>query len=411
MLGFYDKLQEVKKAYLDSVVIEAANYKNIVIYGAGRVAKPIIRRLREANVKIDCFAVSDKTINEEIFWGIPVKQIDEVKLEDEETLFVIAVKQVWADEVLEKITENGYTHYLFPPSEIDFFAREESDQVMRPIMEITVKAGCHVNCKYCPQELFLKNYYKKREREEYLSLENFKSCLVKLPKNTVISFCGMAEPFLHPECVDMMEYAWQQGYEMDLYTTLVGLDKEGCERITKLPFRYFVLHTPDEQRYANIPIDSEYLEMLDMLLEQKKPDGSPFIDTANCQGYPHHTVLEHTKGKLRIMSELYDRAGNLEEDENIKNVERIFGPIYCTRVNRQLNYNVLLPDATVLLCNFDFGMQHILGNLLEQTYEEIMNGEEMQKIVRALDDDKCDLLCRNCNFAFGESGLCNCRQK
>jgi hypothetical protein len=400
MLGFYNRLQEVKENYLCEIVHEAKKYKNIVIYGAGRVAKPIIYRFKEEKITITFFAVSDMSINEKDFFGIQVKQIEDVNLDSNDTLIIIAVKYVWANDVLEKIKENGYGNYIFPPKEIDLFAREQSDEVYRPVMEITLKVGCKINCKYCPQELFLKKYFSDKKREEYLSLENFKKCLLKLPRNTIISFCGFVEPFLHPQAIEMIEYTWQQGYKIKLYTTLVGLTKAGFERIRNIPFHYVVLHTPDEQGYANIPMTEEYFEILDMALEQKRLDGSRFIDTANCQGIPHKDVLKHTKGKLRIMSELYDRAGNLEKDDCLKSVGEVSGPIYCVRVNDRLNNNVLLPDGTVLLCDFDFGMKHVLGNLLEESYEEIMSGNNMQQIVQALDNDECSLLCRKCNYAI-----------
>lgn len=399
MLGFYDKLQKTKEDYLNWVISEAKRYKNVVVYGAGRVAKPIVHKLEEEHIKISSFAVSDVRINDREFLGIPVRQIEEIKLNPEETLIIIAVKCIWAKDVLNKVTQNGYVHYIFPPKEIDYFAREQTDAVHRPVMEVSLKAGCAVNCKYCPQELFLKKYFEKPDRPQYLSFENYRKCLEKLPKNAIISFCGFVEPFLHPQAVDMIEYTWQQGYDIDLFTTLVGLTMEGFERIKNIPFRYVVLHTPDEQQYANIPMTKEYFEILDRVLEQCRPNGGHFVDTASCQGIPHKDVLKHTEGKLRIMSELYDRAGNIKKDENVKSVEKVNGAIYCIRVNEAMNYNVLLPDGTVLLCNFDMGMRHVLGNLLEETYEEIMNGESMQQIVKALDDDGCDLLCRNCNFA------------
>lgn len=401
MLGFYNRLQKTKKEYLAQIAVEAKKYNNIVIYGAGRVAKPIVHKLQEEQIKISSFVVSDVKINEKEFFGISVRQIEEINFSPEDTLVIIAVKYVWAQDVLNKILKNGYVHYVFPPKEIDYFAREESDEVHRPVMEFTLKAGCSINCKFCPQKLFLKSYFEKNNREEYLSFENFKICLSKLPSNTIISFCGFVEPFLHPQAVDMIEYTWRQGYEMKLYTTLVGLSKDGYNRIKNIPFHYVVLHTPDEQEYANIPMTKEYFEILDMALEQKKADGSHFIDTANCQGIPHQKIIEHTMGKLRIMSELYDRAGNLEKDDALKSVEKIEGNIYCIRVNEQLNNNVLLPDGTVVLCNFDFGMQHVLGNLLQDSYEDIMNGERMKQIIKALDDGSvCGLLCRKCNFAI-----------
>lgn len=406
MLGFYDKIQKLKEDYLNKVTEEARKFENVIIYGAGRVAKPIIHRFEELGIRVTCFAVSDVSINEKEFLGIKVRQIDDIEIPAEKTLFIIAVKYVWAKDVLEKIIENGYENYIFPPKEIDYFARELSDEVYRPVMEVTLKVGCKVQCKYCPQQLFIKEYYKVADRPEYMSFDTFKKCLAKLPSNTIISFCGFVEPFLNPEAIDMIEYTWKQGYEMKLYTTLVGLTMEGFNRIRNIPFHYVVLHTPDELEYAKIPMTKEYFEILDKALEQRKPDGTPFIDTANCQSIPHKDVVEHTKGKLRIMSELYDRAGNLEKDDCLKSVGRVDGPIYCVRVNDKLNNNVLLPDGSVLLCDFDFGMRHVLGNLLNETYEEIMSGDKMQKIVKALDDDRCDLLCRKCNYAVNL--LTNC---
>jgi len=405
MLGFYDRIRTLKENYLKEVVQEALKYKNVVIYGAGRVAKPIVHKLKEEQIAITYFAVSDIKVNEKEFLGIPVKQIDVLNLDVKETLIIIAVKYVWAEDVLLKVKENGYLHFVFPPEEIDYFAREQSDEVYRPVMEITVKAGCRVACKYCPQDVFLKKYFQTHDRPEYMSLENYKKCLAKLPKDTVICFEGFTEPFLHPQAIDMIEYTWQQGYDMKLYTTLVGLTKEDFLRIRNIPFHYVVLHVPDEQGYARIPMTEAYFEVLDMMLEQRKPDGTPFVDTANCQGVPHKEVVKHTMGKLRIMSELYDRAGNLKKDECLKSVDWVAGNIYCVRVNEKLNDNVLLPDGTVVLCDFDFGMQHILGNLLEESYEEIMCGERMRQIEEALNDEKCGLLCRKCNYAVSDYKL------
>ena len=132
MLGFYDKLQQKKEIYLKHMMLEARKYDNVVIYGAGRVAKPIVHKLEEEQIKINVFAVSNSEINDKEFLGIPVKQIEEINLPKNNTLIIIAVKYVWAHEVLKKIQENDYINYLFPPEEIDYFAREKSDEVYRP---------------------------------------------------------------------------------------------------------------------------------------------------------------------------------------------------------------------------------------------------------------------------------------
>ena len=62
-----------------------------------------------------------------------------------------------------------------------------------------------------------------------------------------------------------------------------------------------------------------------------------------------------------------------------------------------MNTNVVLPDGTVLLCSQDYGMEHILGNLYLDTYEDILMGKKMQQIYEAANGSgNLQLLCRKC---------------
>jgi hypothetical protein len=47
----------------------------------------------------------------------------------------------------------------------------------------------------------------------------------------------------------------------------------------------------------------------------------------------------------------------------------------------------------------DWSLQHILGNLLITDYDSLFKGEEYSKIVRGLEDDSSDILCRYCDIA------------
>ena len=65
-----------------------------------------------------------------------------------------------------------------------------------------------------------------------------------------------------------------------------------------------------------------------------------------------------------------------------------------------MNNNILLPDGTVVLCCMDYGLKHILGNILTDTFEEIMDGEEMRKVKEGMNgNETLDILCRNCSYA------------
>ena len=48
-------------------------------------------------------------------------------------------------------------------------------------------------------------------------------------------------------------------------------------------------------------------------------------------------------------------------------------------------------------------MQHVLGNLNDSSYDEIMHENEMKRIMQLMNDDEntdhSDILCRKCMFA------------
>lgn len=375
---------------------------NTIIYGAGKVGKIVLGLCKSNGVMITGFAVRDKAGNPDEIEGIKVQELKDIALNPDDTLVLIAVKELGEHKIIKYLKNQGWENVIDIPDNILDLDTVESDRKKRPALEITPKAGCEVNCKFCPQQLFLSQYFKdNKRRSSMMCLEEYKVVLRKLPKNTLIEFAGFVEPFLNPEGVEMITYTHEQGFEMTLFTTLRGLTLESFNKIKNIPFHQVVLHTPDIKEYANIPITDEYLEVLDAVLEAKREDGRPFVDSANCQSAPHPTILEHTQGKLKIYCELIDRAGNLEGDEEqqLSSAERK-GEIYCDRANN-LDHFVLLPDGTVVLCCNDFGMQHVLGNLLTDSYESIIHGEPMRDVKRAMKlDDRVPLICRKCVYAI-----------
>lgn len=56
----------------------------------------------------------------------------------------------------------------------------------------------------------------------------------------------------------------------------------------------------------------------------------------------------------------------------------------------------MLPDGTLVLCCQDYGMKHILGNLLHDSWQDIQKGYAYQYFKRGLKDGSCDILCRKC---------------
>lgn len=352
----------------------------------------------ENEIEIQGFCVTNTEQNESRIEDIPV--IEFGSSIEENSVILIGVLEHGKSVIKEYINKYGNYQVVDCPDGILYTTQYHHNKMINPTLEITPAIGCSVNCKYCPQEVFLKEYFREdNKRKKYMTLDDFKICIDKLPKNALIEWAGFVEPFLNNESIDMMQYAFEQGYEMTLYTTLIGLTKKKLMKIISMPFKQVVLHVADKDGYANIPVTDEYLELLEIIINAKKKDGTPFVDNANCQSEPHPKVLEKTKDKIRIYGEMSDRAGNLENKDNKLRGGEKCGRIYCERAVN-LNHNVLLPDGTVVLCCNDFGMKHVLGNLLKEDYDSIISSEQMRLVKRGMNlDESLSILCRKCMFA------------
>ncbi len=393
-----EKMLVQNESFYERVVIESKKYSSVVIYGAGSTAFIIYKKLKQLHVKVEAFWVSDKSLNRNVIDEIPVLQVDAVQADKGATLVIIGVSKRRVLEVEEILKRNGFIHYIRPEQNMaggDF----EIARKIHPAIEITTQIGCSINCKYCPQNLLLSKYFEKnKSRKQRLSLEDYKKCLMNLPPEAIITFSGFCEPFLNPACADMLCFTAEHGNRMSLHTTLVGMTMDDFEKIKKLPFENIVLHTPDKDHYANIPVTDTYLQVLDHMLDATNADGEPLIRAANCQSEPDEEILRFIRNRVSFMNiQLIDRAGNLENEEVAEHIWHK-GKIVCVK-SPELRRNVLLPDGSLALCCMDFGLRHELGNLLYNTYDEIAAGKVMQDIKNNMLENGGEVLCRKCSIA------------
>ena len=65
-----------------------------------------------------------------------------------------------------------------------------------------------------------------------------------------------------------------------------------------------------------------------------------------------------------------------------------------------LEVPVMLPNGDLLMCSQDFGAEHVIGNLLRQSVDEIFGGEPMRRFLTRMAEKDSDIMCRSCNFAI-----------
>jgi len=250
-----------------------------------------------------------------------------------------------------------------------------------PTLEFTTsipEKGCVVDCAFCPQRTLEKSYTGQR----MMTLDNFKSVVDKLPKEIRVTFAGFTEPWLNKNCTDMLLYADEKGHPISVFTTGIGMKVEDVYRLKDVPYAGnpnggFVLHLPDQERIAKHPVTSNYIKVLEAFREVCG-------EIQNFYTMSMGPVLDDVKHIFPQASvpEFWSRAGNLMGEAMLKpelyNLKDQFKSIYHGESPKtcgcleDLYHNIVLPNGDVSLCCMDYGLKHILGNIYEQSYEEVI---------------------------------------
>ena len=247
-----------------------------------------------------------------------------------------------------------------------------SEQVLsRRLLEITTVKTCSVDCHpFCPQRKFRAAY---GSETNLLSFGDFQTALSHVPKEVPINFAGFSEPFLNRKGLDMLEYAYNQGHTVLLFSTLVGLRPDDIDRLKAVKFDWFSLHLPDPNGIAQIARTPNYEKTLSRVMFEVQIDDYSRMDD-------------------KFVSN--ERAGNCDNAPR----RHVKGPFYCSKLVKP--QFVMLPNCDVVLCCMDWGLKHRLGNLKTQTFDEIANSDEFTRIARNRWRMDGDTLCRSCKWAL-----------
>lgn len=371
---------------------------SVYIYGTGLWGRNVYNELKNQGMQISGFVITKRESTRRLF-ELPI--LEYAELDYKKAVLVLGLNQHNTKEVVAFLEKNHFDdERIFYSGDILGLSDVRCGYDEIPCLDITTMVGCSINCRYCPQNVLLKSYFKdNNKRERYMTVDTLRKCMEHMPGNVSYQFGGMAEAFLNPDCLELIHMVCDTKHTVNLYTTLAGMTEEMLYKVMDLPIEYVTLHVADAKGYAKIPATDEYYRLLEIAVNSKKRNGSMFIDMCNSQAEPDNRVSEICKGKYIITSTLLDRAGNLE-GENLVRKRIESGKITCGICGNSLNKNELLPDGTLLLCCMDYGMKHVLGNLKNQTYEEILNGREMQKVRAGMESDfEKDILCRSCSSA------------
>lgn len=277
-----------------------------------------------------------------------------------------------------------------------------------PCLEITTMVGCPLKCTYCPQDQLRGTYGK---NEKYLSLDNFKRVLAKVPHYVRIDFSGMAEPWANPEATAMLRHALEKGHNISVYTTLYGIGEADAKEVLDLLRKYakqvevLCLHLPDQNgNMRGFKHSTEFDKVL-----------TAFVTFGNSGLIGRFEAMTMDPGggvhpQLRkIVASLpgwagHSRAGSLDTSEigaqPIETTPHYSSPVSCG-FTPFYDHNVLLPNGDVVICCMDYSVKHKIGNLLEGDYFSLFSspgmGELRAENTRPGYSDKS--ICKSCSRA------------
>lgn len=254
-----------------------------------------------------------------------------------------------------------------------------------PTLEFTTTLspkGCIVDCAFCPQRTLEKIYHAHKGQPKVLSKENFIKIIDKLPKEVRITFSGFTEPWLNKECSSMVEYAHYEGHPVSAFSTGVGMKVEDVDIIEEIPWTTgpnggFCLHLPDKERIAKHPLSKKLTKVYERFYEVQDSIQGFYVMS---MGEVHDSVKHLWPDP--VIPNFWSRAGNLLGEAQIKpdlakirdrfkHMDHKSQPSTCGCVEH-LYHNVVLPNGEVSICCMDYSLEKILGNILEQEYDDIM---------------------------------------
>lgn len=277
-----------------------------------------------------------------------------------------------------------------------------------PSLEFTLMVGCPLKCTFCPQDK-LRNEYGKATK--YFSLEDFKQIAAKVPKHVRIDFSGMAEPWANPDATAMLRHVLLEGYKIAIYTTLYGMERADCAQVIAMLRQHaqqvevVCLHLPDRKgnmrgwKY-NADYEANLRDFIQLALDRVLWNFE--VMTMDDSGKPHQD-LDHLGIQLAPWIG-HSRAGNIGP-ENVPGQKIYVKPEHNSAVSctftRFYDQNVCLPNGDVVFCCMDYGMQHKIGNLLEQDYYEMFASPSLGKVMAENMRPRFsrNSLCKTCNRA------------
>lgn len=271
-------------------------------------------------------------------------------------------------------------------------------------IEVSTVSQCDNGCIYCPS---LNKDMVRKSCKKYMTFEDAKNYFSKIPKPTEIYFGGHSDPMRAPDIADIANYLVGDGRFVFMLTTLHKVSVTTVRKVFSIKGIHARLHIPDTNGYTKMVLTQDLIRNYELAIRLIRLNGGKVY--ACCWGdIPSELVSVFDGVEIESnMQNLCDFGGNVKHEWFTP--YNISGPIRCRRGHLCTH---LLPDGKLSVCETDWALNHIIGDLNMNTYNEILEGDSYANYNRILLSDNIDCVCRHCTDAINvEVGYLNVKQE
>lgn len=252
--------------------------------------------------------------------------------------------------------------------------------------------GCNLECSYCWGSGVIK-----ADRPRFMSWEVLRQLMDQLPPSVETIQWGMlGEPMLHPELKEMTDYIVSRGRRVLMFTNGTLIKGKRLEALLAGQIDVVNVSVDVDQECARtargIDLD-EIRENVRELVSRKRSDMQVKVSMV---------IYAENVDRMDSIWEYWD---GLADDIKFSCMHDFGGnesPGKCLEVWRG-NFNVTT-EGTVSPCCFDSNEELLIGNIFEESLEEMTRGPRMRAILQSLVTDKPPPLCMRCRQYEGFAG-------
>jgi len=270
----------------------------------------------------------------------------------------------------------------------------------RTVVELELTNKCNFKCIFCPREPFSKNIH-------YFDLNAYDKIVERVLESGIgfLKLCGLGEPTLHPDFMDFLENS-KGKIALTLTTNASTLHLFDIDYLLENIYEFVIsLHSLKKDTFEKITGVNQFDRVkanIDYLLEKNRKynriiDFYTVVTSINKDEI--HLFKEYENRVNHIISGCSNRAINgfadhVIDDGSNKKYNRFsyidsFNPV-CGYAKA---YSVIDSKGNYLVCSNDIFRRHVVGNIFENTIEEIQ-----KKIIGMFYNHQNVELCRYCDI-------------